>query len=315
MSYTFLTLAGGREQAVAEGGKSREPAAGIFANEPPDDWNSLRADLDQALSEAQGEAAPQPAQPGSPHSVEKEKGEKEQIPQVDGASDLWQQGSWSLSPHIVDPEPAEGCREEALCGSMPDFLEPAATDPAQPGQSSQEHEQQFCTLTPARHSADITFTPSRNTAADEQRIFAARSGRRTAHARRRATRLPARERDSQIAAIKMLPASGSPQQIPQLDGSSDGRPRRLGSSWNRGKGRLLRQPSSVAPNDLQQGEQSQRPEGSQREDSQRGGAQKEGSQRGSSQRYVALAVQQSPQKSSLKSQAQTSGIFYATKLA
>ena len=292
-----------------------EPAAGIFANEPPDDWNSLRADLDQALSEAREEAVPQPAQPSGSHDGEKENGEEEQIPQVDGASDLWQQGSWSLSPHIVDPELTEGCRGEAYFGSMPDCLEPAATDPMQPAQSSPELEQQSCMLTPVRHSADITFTPSRNTAAEEQRIFYARSGRRTAHVRRRATRLPARERDSQIAAIRMLPASGSPQQIPQVDGSSDGRPRRLGSSWNRGKGRLLRQASPVAPDNLQQGEESHRPGGSQREDSQRGAAQKEGSQRGSSQRYVALAVQQSPQKCSLKSQAQTSGIFYATKLA
>lgn len=279
-------------------------ASGIFAEEPTDDWGSLRADLDRALSEAQQAAVPQPDQPDSPQSSEKADREKCHIPQTDGASDRfpWQGESWSLSPHILGAEADRELRNISAdtcvtanshsAGGLAQQAECSAS-----GSSSQSHTLHSSESRPARRSAVITFTPKAEAPASQQ-VQEAEDSKITRRKYRRASQSSRGHKRAQNPTCRRLP------QIPQVDGSGDARPRRNGSSWNRGKGRLLRQPSPLEADDSQGLEQSQGTGRSQREASER-----VGSQRGSSQRYAALSVQQSPQKSGLQNQARSIGKF------
>ena len=309
----FMFLAGGPAQGGLQDGQdgghaAREGlASGIFAEEPNDDWGSLRADLDRALSEAQQTAVPQPDQSSSPQRSDGGGGEEAQIPQTDGASDRlpWQQAGWTLSPHISFPEHCkEGSTSYTNIPHSPfSVLAESAQEPAESSRSSSRDialHSSGCRS--GRRSSDIIFTPRRETATAGPKNQKVKYSKTTGHLHRRADRRLHRDERVPNLAHGRLSSTVNPQWIPQVDGSGDARPRRLGSSWNRGKGRLTRQPPPVGADDLQGREQSLEPTASQRE-----AAEGEGSQKGNSQRYAALSMQQSPPKSALRSQAQNTG--------
>ena len=197
---------------------------GLAGQGPAEDhgaeWGSLRADLDQVLAAAQQMAEPQSEEPAGEAGMQQE--ETAFIPQTDGTWDLpaWKHGSWSPSPHIVDPmrEGRPAHWEPCWDGELPACLTTA-------GSSSQSAGD--CT----RQKGAVVFTA------------AAKPGR----------------------------GAQAMQKIPQADGGGDNpRPYRLGSSRNRGRGRLVRRTTPT---------RSEQPAASQ-----------------SSQRYAALSVSQSPHK-------------------
>ena len=286
-------------------------ASSVFAEEPNDDWGSLRADLDRALSEAQQTAVPQPHQShSSQHSDENDEGEA-QIPQTDGASDRlpWQQKGWSLSPHVSGPEYHKEC-SKSIPHSTISAMAMSSQEPADSsGSSGQGDALHSPESRAARRSGDIIFTPGREApTADVENNNKVADSESTGRLHKKVDQRAHRQNRAQNLTHGRRPSTSNTHWIPQVDGSGDTRPRRLGSSWNRGKGRLIRQPSPVGGEASQEREQSQVPRASQGDDSQR-----QGSQKGSSQRYAALSMQQSPQKSAAQSHAQNTGQSYGGK--
>lgn len=154
------------------------------------------------------------------------------IPQADGATDLdaWQQSSWCLSPHVVDPPPenlsiatspqaqdmVHSCCHKALPLAADSKIAVALREGLDANVGEEEQEgvlEQKCFTT----SEDSSFTQRDSVELGTGTV-------------RKAAELiftPAR------AAKKV-------QTIPQVDGPGDGRTQRLGSSLNRGRGRLSR---------------------------------------------------------------------------
>ncbi len=303
-SIKLVMLAGGQGGRMLQDDQPREAgrediAAGILADERHDDWGSLRADLDRALSKAQQEAVPQPPRSNGSQPPHEADGGEAAIPQIDGAGDRlpWQEEFWTLSPHIFGQEHSEQLKLSPTHGSDVACLDLATEEAAEISRSYQGPNPE---LQPSgqRQSAEIVFTPRESPAATASCRTVPKASGCTASMPREADSAPARNGKSYRPPEKRAYSPKRPRRIPQLDGSGD-RPRRLGSSWNRGKGRLLRQPSPVR-DDRSPPLENPQPQGAQ-------GSQKAGSQKGSSQRYAALSVQESPEKSGQQSHALNTG--------
>lgn len=258
-SLMYKLSAGKHDPLTHPAERGKDPAA---------DWGSLRADLDRALAEAQQTASP--CQSNDDHEDPRAGGEGDRggghIPQMDGGSDspAWQQASWSLSPHIVDPPTPH---HTAQVGLHPE------PDPA-------GHWTPFFQAPrgPNNEDPQIGLRPPDNAKRDK-----VKSALSTAF----------RQHVAEIFTPAM--ASGRTlQHIPQVDGGGDearpyrtergkgeARPYRLGSSRNRGRGRLVRQ-TSPTRSDPAAGSQG-------------------------SQRYAGLSVSQSPAKPALDAAGHSDG--------